>query len=156
MPVSDAKAMPWIALFTKMDRLFDRMHPDKQQKLKQIELRTEMGTRVWKLLEGQKIQRSTQKRPMKQAQRNTQKQPMKKTQRSSQKLPTKKTQRSIHKKPMKQPMEKTQKSTQKQPMKKMQKSIQGVVEKLSYSSWVPPGSCLKILLRILDLSICEE
>ena len=132
MPVSDAKAMPWIALFTKMDRLFDRMHPDKQQKLKQIELRTEMGTRVWKLLEGQKIQRSTQK------------------------LPTKKTQRSIHKKPMKQPMKKTQRSTQKQPMKKMQKSIQGVVEKLSYSSWVPPGSCLKILLRILDLSICEE
>ena len=132
MPVSDAKAMPWIALFTKMDRLFDRMHPDKQQKLKQIELRTEMGTRVWKLLEGQKIQRSTQK------------------------LPTKKTQRSIHKKPMKQPMEKTQKSTQKQPMKKMQKSIQGVVEKLSYSSWVPPGSCLRILLRIFDLSICGE
>ena len=132
MPVSDAKAMPWIALFTKMDRLFDRMHPDKQQKLKQIELRTEMGTRVWKLLEGQKMQRSIQK------------------------LPTKKTQRSIHKKPMKQPMEKTQKSTQKLPMKKMQKSIQGVVEKLSYSSWVPPGSCLKILLRILDLSICEE
>ena len=132
MPVSDAKAMPWIALFTKMDRLFDRMHPDKQQKLKQIELRTEMGTRVWKLLEGQKIQRSTQK------------------------LPTKKTQRSIHKKPMKQPMKKTQRSTQKQPMKKMQKSIQSVLEKLSYSSWVPPDSCLKILLRILDLSICEE
>ena len=102
MPVSDAKAMPWIALFTKMDRLFDRMHPDKQQKLKQIELRTEMGTRVWKLLEGQKMQRSIQK------------------------LPTKKTQRSIHKKPMKQPMKKTQRSTQKKPMKKMQKSIQSV------------------------------
>ena len=132
MPVSDAKAMPWIALFTKMDRLFDRMHPDKQQKLKQIELRTEMGTRVWKLLEGQKIQRSTQK------------------------LPTKKTQRSIHKKPMKQPMKKTQRSIQRKPMKKMQKSIQSVLEKLSYSSWVPPDSCLKILLRILDLSICEE